>query len=116
MKKLNLSIIKVIFLFVMIGCTKEEEIIINDACTKEILKELDMVPYTGQTNYCNSLSLYEFNNEKYFIQNCCVCDMLPNPVNCDNVSYVIVDGKYDEEKAKIFFAKAKHKGIVGIFE
>jgi hypothetical protein len=98
------------------ACSKNCESNIENLCTNKMLKEFKMVPYTGQTNYCNSLINYEFESKDYFVLDCCICDMAPNPVDCDNTSYVIINGKYDADKAEIFFAKAINKGIVGIFE
>lgn len=98
------------------SCTKNELCEENTDCTKEILEIYKMVPYTGQTNYCMSLDLYEFENRQYFIYNCCVCDLIPNPVYCDNTSYCMTNGAYDEFKCNLFFEKSRRIGIVGILE
>jgi hypothetical protein len=82
-----------------------------------MLKEFNMVPYVGQNNgKCNVLILYEFEGKDFYSYSCCLCSDIPNPMDCNMVSYTIKEGKYYEERWNKFMTEAKNKGIVGIEE
>jgi hypothetical protein len=96
------------------GCNKPEETNLNPQCTDSMLEKFDMVAYTGQKDFCDFLSLYEFDNKEYYSWNCCQCYLIPNAIDCDSISFIFVEGKYDADRAKKFFTKAKLIGIVGV--
>jgi hypothetical protein len=114
MKKLDAIFLLLICL--LLSCSKSGDTGSRVLCRSKILKAFNMAPYTGQTNFCSSLSLYDFEDQDYYIEDSCVKDMVPNPVDCDNVSYVVIDGKYNEARAQKFFKTAKDLGIVGVYE
>lgn len=100
----NLSILLCFGMMFLFTCTHHET---NETdCTSTILKQYKMVPFTGQTNYCESLVLYEYQDQPYFVYDCCVCDLIPNPVDCDNQSYCLTNGEYDENKCQLFLKRA----------
>ncbi|HEY3404258.1 MAG TPA: hypothetical protein VGK59_12775 [Ohtaekwangia sp.] len=83
----------------------------SDGCVKKILKENEMVRYTGQELGCSThLKLYEFKNEQYFLFNNHCTDALYLPFDCDNTSICLEP----ESEACKNFEQAEYKGIVGI--
>jgi hypothetical protein len=101
------------FCVLFVGCDKECS---PEDCVETMLAQYGMVPYTGQTQYCNSLTLYEYKNRQYFSEDCCICDMLPNATDCDNNNYFMTNGEFDEIKYTRFFALSRKIGIVGVME
>lgn len=102
------------YVLIIAGCQK----IIEPAqdCTAEYLARYTMVPYTGQTDYCHSLTMYLFENRPYYSLDCCVCDMLPNASDCENNNYFLTNGEFDEIKYNRFFEKSIKVGIVGVLK
>jgi hypothetical protein len=109
-----LYLFSIVFSIMLFGCNKSEETTLNPQCTDTMLEKFDMVAYTGQKDFCDFLNLYEFENKEYYSWNCCLCFLIPNAVDCDNISYINIDGKFSEDRAKEFFSKAKLIGIVGV--
>jgi hypothetical protein len=115
MKFLNLYI--VLILGTLVSCTKDENTnCMTSDCSDKIIKEQRMVRYTNQESYCFSLNLWIFENRQYYTVDCCVCDQIPYPFDCNNEYFCETNGEYNSAKCNLFFLKAKHMGIIGILE
>lgn len=98
-----------IFLFGLSACS-EEDIKIN--CVDEVLEAQGMVNYQGQDIGCKFfLSLYEYENEQYFLLGNTCADMTVYPFGCNG------DQLCDSaEECTNFYENARYIGIVGIEE
>jgi hypothetical protein len=104
----------ILSLTLYIGCTKPPDIVTLDSCLSKVLIENGMVPYAENEQFCWSLYQYEFEGNEYFAVDCCVCDMLHDPFDCNGEFFARTDGEWDDEKFELFFRSAKNLGLVGI--
>jgi hypothetical protein len=102
----------VLFLLVsiFIGCSKDTAFYEESDCLNKLLIEHKMTPYTGNENYCHSLQMVQCENDSYYFLDCCICDMIFNPFDCNNKSLLIDEktGLHSPEKQKLFDAKFKN--------
>lgn len=87
-------------------------------CREKVLKENNMVSFTGLEPYCESIWAYEYEGKEYYCFDLCTADMLCNLFDCDNVYIFSKDGtkygEFDIEKFKFISDKMNLIGIVGI--
>ena len=110
MKVLNLVVVTL--LFFLLGCSKEE--IQPSDCIASVLKENDMVEYTGQEIGCKFFfQLFDYENEQFFLLGNHCADMVSYPIDCEG-NHLYED--LDSQAAIDFYANAEHIGIIGISE
>lgn len=101
-----------------LSCTYENQVNNILSCREKVLKENNMVSYTGVEPYCESIWAYEYKGDEYYCIDLCTADMICNPFDCNNVYFFTKDGtangEFDNEKYILFSEKKKLVGIVGV--
>lgn len=88
------------------------------SCSEKILKENNMVSFTGVEPYCESIWAYEYEGKEYYCIDNCTADRICSLFDCDNV-YIFhkggtKHGEFDMEKFKLIYDKMISIGIIGI--
>ena|SRR5688572_17426655 len=93
-----------------LGC--DDQCVAQNDCIESVLKEHDMVPYTGEDLGCKFfLSLLEFKGKQYFQLGSHCADMVAYPFDCDG-NELCVNG--ESSLCAEFHQHAQYIGIVGM--
>ncbi len=110
----NFKAIFFTILAVILGCTKNNEIV-ND-CIDVKLEEFNMVKYEEQEIGCEFfLELYIFRNKQYFQLGSHCADIVFNPTDCDGNNICGNKGRLNCSSRR-YYKKRVRIGIVGISE
>ncbi|HMY84418.1 MAG: hypothetical protein KDC31_04460 [Saprospiraceae bacterium] len=98
---------KLLFLFIislgMISCHKEEikGDLFTDSCVQSFISKNNLQIVSVDKADCIFYSIYQYEGRFYYEFNCCVCDLIPQIVNCDGSLYL----EYDWDKIQAFKKK-----------
>ncbi len=70
-------------LLIFVGCSTSDDCFIENECLDKLLIENEMVPYVGTEPACHTLQMVECGDKDYFFIDCCVCDMVFDPFDCN---------------------------------
>jgi len=101
-----------LILFLFTSCCKNDEYI-NNSCVENVLDKYKMKPKTDKSFSCHTMSLYMLDGMEYYALDCCICDMMFNPFDCNFKDYFYINGQIDTIKAEYFHKNAIIIGIVG---
>ena len=110
MKSSNFTIL--MFIFLLIGCSKEEAIISD--CIDTTLSEYNMIEFDGQDFGCKFfLELFHYDNKQFFVLGNHCADMISFPFDCAG-NTICEDG--EDAKCRDFYANAERIEIIGMEE
>lgn len=94
-------------LFCLSGCGRED---VKINCVDEVLESQAMIPYQGQDIECRFfLSLYEYEEEQYFLLGNNCADMVVYPFGCEGNELCS-----STDECTDFYESARYIGIVGV--
>ncbi len=103
------SFIILLFLGLMFSsCSKEEncgntiEDLNKNECVQTFILKNELQLVLPNNQECIYYNIFKYKGRFYFLNNCCVCDLIPNIVDCDNNLYA----KAGDKQFDIFIKKA----------
>lgn len=85
------------------SCSKEEdcgttiEDLNKDECVQTFILKYELQLVLPNNQECIYYNIFKFKETYYFLNNCCVCDLIPSIVDCDNKLYAQAgDKEFDD--------------------
>ena len=115
---MKFSIIMFVLTAFFLSCTDENQVNNILSGREKVLKENNMLPYTGVESYGVCIWAYEYDEQEYYYIDNCAADKLFSLFDCNNVYLFTKDGtengEFDNEKYMLISEKKKLVGIVGV--